>query len=137
MNLLTQLQIIVDSGLFFLIWLVQLIIYPSFRYTEEHHFINWHKRYTTLISLFAVPLMIIQAGIEAILMPYGARWLRILLIISAWAATISLSVPCHKKLQHGKDMSIINMLVASNWIRTVLWSAVFFETARSVFNQYM
>ena len=38
MNPLAELQTIVDSGLFVLIWLVQLVIYPSFAVIEEELF---------------------------------------------------------------------------------------------------
>ena len=58
MNGLTGLQIIVDSGLFVLIWLVQLIIYPSFRYTKEAYFVQWHARYTLLMGLVVSPFML-------------------------------------------------------------------------------
>lgn len=38
MNPLAEIQTIVDSGIFVLIWLVQLVIYPSFAVIEEEHF---------------------------------------------------------------------------------------------------
>lgn len=40
MNFLTALQLIAASGLFILIWLVQLIISPSFTYTEKKSHIS-------------------------------------------------------------------------------------------------
>ena len=129
-NDLMPLQLIADSGLFILIWLVQLIIYPSFRYTEKKAFIGWHGRYTALIGLIVTPLMLLQAGGEVMhSLQQDLRWQRIVLISGVWVATFSLSVPCHKRLHEGgKDLVVINQLVKSNWIRTLLWSIMFLET---------
>ncbi|MCF8056887.1 MAG: hypothetical protein K9K37_09635 [Desulfocapsa sp.] len=127
---LTSLQLIVDSGLFILIWLVQLIIYPSFRYIEEKVFLAWHSRYTVLIGLVVTPLMLLQAGGEAVhFWQQDLRWQRIAIISGIWIATFILSVPCHKRLHEaGKDLPIIDRLVLTNWIRTLLWSILFLET---------
>ncbi len=127
---LTPLQLIVDSGLLILIWLVQLIIYPSFRYIEEKAFVGWHGRYTALMGLIVTPLMFLQVGVEAAyLLEQNLRWQRILLILAIWSATFSLSVPCHSRLHgKGKDLTIIKRLVQSNWIRTLCWSLLFLET---------
>ena len=129
-NDLMPLQLIADSGLFILIWLVQLIIYPSFRYTEKKAFICWHGRYTALIGLIVTPLMLLQAGGEVMhSLQQDLRWQRIVLISGVWVATFSLSVPCHKRLHEGgKDLVVINQLVKSNRIRTLLWSILFLET---------
>ena len=135
MNGLTGLQIIVDSGLFVLIWLVQLIIYPSFRYTKEECFIQWHTRHTFLMGLVVSPFMLTQAGIEGFLFFQNeVRWWRLVPIVLIWLATFILSVPCHRQLQKGgKDLSTINRLVATNWVRTILWSLLFLRTGVAVF----
>jgi len=127
---LTALQRIVDSGLLILIWLVQLIIYPSFYYTEEKAFIDLHGRYTALIGLIVTPLMFIQAGVEVVyFLEQDPRWQRILIILAIWLATFSLSVPCHSRLHGaGKNLIIIKRLVTSNWIRTLCWSLLILET---------
>ena len=127
---LTVLQLIVDSGLFILIWLVQLIIYPSFRYIEEKNFVGWHTRYTALIALIVTPLMFLQVGVEVVcFLEQEPRWQRILIILAIWSATFTLSVPCHSRLHSaGKNLLIIQRLVTSNWIRTLCWSLLFLET---------
>ncbi len=42
MDRLLMAQVIVDSGLMTLIWLVQLIIYPCLSFIEDKEFIDWH-----------------------------------------------------------------------------------------------
>ncbi len=127
---LTALQLIVDSGLLILIWLVQLIIYPSFRYTEENQFVAWHGRYTALIGLIVAPLMFTQVGVEvAFFLRQDQRWNRILIILVIWTATFGLSVPCHNRLhRQGKELITLKRLVTTNWIRTLCWSLLFLET---------
>ncbi|HHB75932.1 MAG TPA: hypothetical protein ENK84_05250 [Desulfobulbus sp.] len=124
------LQIMVDSGLFILIWLVQLIIYPSFQYTEEGDFINWHYRYTGLMGAVVSPLMLLQAGGEIwTAITREPRWVRITIITLAWISTFTLSVPCHRRLHTvGKNMTVIRRLVLTNWSRTLLWSVLFLGT---------
>jgi hypothetical protein len=130
MNTLLQLQLIVDSGLLILIWLVQIIIYPSFHSIDTKDFKSWHIRYTKRISTIVVPLMLLQAGLELYYTLFEApRWWRALLIAAVFLSTFILSVPCHKRLQDtGKNTSVIRRLVQTNWIRTLLWTLLFMET---------
>jgi hypothetical protein len=130
MEKLATVQIMVDSGLFILIWLVQLIIYPSFRYTEEKDFVGWHARYTLLIGAIVIPLMLVQVGIEVVHnTTLDSRWIRIALITMIWLSTFILSVPCHRTLHNaGKNPAIIHRLVMTNWPRTLLWSALFLDS---------
>lgn len=136
MNPLTVLQVMIDSGLLVLIWLVQLIIYPSFQYTEGSEFVRWHHKYTGLISLIVSPLMLAQAAIEVVRLQKEADWLRILLIGLIWLSTFTLSVPCHNRLhKQGKEPATLHRLITTNWIRTVLWSLLFLGTVHTVFAQ--
>ena len=110
MNTLIQLQLIVDSGLLILIWLVQIIIYPSFHYIDTREFKNWHMLYTRAISTIVVPLMLIQSGLELYYALFEAlRWWRLLLITAVFLSTFILSVPCHRSLQDtGKNTAVIH-----------------------------
>ncbi len=130
-----DIQIFADSGLLVLIWIVQLIIYPSFRYIQEKDFIVWHGRYMRLISLIVSPLILLQIGVELVhIFNNDYRGIRILMILAVLTSTFSLSVPNHKRLsRYGKDPIIISRLVLTNWLRTVLWSLLFTETVFGVY----
>jgi len=52
-----------DFGMLVLIWLVQLIIYPSFEFTDKDAFLGWHEKYTGLITVVVLPLMLGQLGL--------------------------------------------------------------------------
>lgn len=123
-----------DFGMFILIWLVQLIVYPSFRWTDPGHFKHWHYVYTGLISLFVGPLMLCQTGVYgwSLLTSWqtGIRWdvaLNTILLGLNLTTTWVCSVPCHDRLQKiGYDRPTIDRLVSTNWLRTCGWSAMFF-----------
>ena len=138
MEYLTVAQLIIDSGLLILIWLVQLIIYPSFRYTADEYFIIWHARYTRLIALVVTPLTLFQVGIEIMHVLFlTPRWLRIGIIAVIWISTFSFSVPCHNRLHtEGKTRELVERLIETNWIRTLLWSILFLETISQTYGRF-
>ena len=54
----------------------------------------------------------------------GAAILALLLNVAIWAATFFISVPLHNQLDaHGFDAQVIGQLVATNWLRTLAWTA--------------
>lgn len=116
----------VDTALFILIWLVQVIIYPSFRYVDPVHFEGWHARYMGLITYFVGPLMLLQVGIIIAQWYTHFEWIHLasaLAILLVWWTTATLSIPCHSTLQaSGHDLPTIDRLVFTNWYRTLLWT---------------
>lgn len=121
---------LVDFGLFVLIWMVQLIAYPSFRYFQKSDLIAWHEYYTKMITLFVVPLMFGQLGLHL----YGMikstfAWAQIVafvMIIAVWLITFLKAVPLHAHIGSGDNLQAsIEQLIRVNWIRTVLWTLVF------------
>jgi hypothetical protein len=120
---------IIDFGLVVLIWLAQTVIYPSFEHIDAGDFRHWHQRYTHIISAFVVPLMCGQAAVIAYQVAVRAQVSDILsaaLVVGCWTSTFTLSMQYHAALQkNGKQIDIIEKLVRSNWIRTILWSLVF------------
>lgn len=120
---------IIDFGLVVLIWLAQTIIYPSFEYLETSEFRRWHHRYSHIITAFVVPLMCGQAGVIAYQVMTRGQLPDVasaVLVAGCWTSTFTLSVPYHKSLQkNGKQLDVIEKLIRTNWIRTILWSLVF------------
>ncbi len=58
--MLDLIRLICDTGLFVLIWMVQLIIYPSFIFYEPKDLYKWHSKYTKRIAFIVIPLMLGQ-----------------------------------------------------------------------------
>lgn len=133
---ISTIRAVVDCGLFVLIWLVQLIIYPAFRSIEEPCFQNWHRQYTWRIAIIVAPLMLLQLGTELFSLVAGMPdWPRLLLIALVWTMTATLSVPCHRNLYRlGRNPETITRLIVSNWLRTIIWSALLFLSLTGIFS---
>jgi hypothetical protein len=108
-----------------LIWMVQLVHYPSFHFVENNEFQKFHGFHSTRISIIVMPIMLIELGTACYL------WLTIagniyginaILNVLLFASTFLLSVPFHAKLAKGKSREFIEKLVLTNWPRTLLWS---------------
>lgn len=125
---LQSLSLAVDAGLAVLIWLVQLIVYPSFHHIAGSDFPSFHSRYTRLMGYIVAPLMIAQIFLHlalAIRFPQPLPLTTATLAAATWLSTFALSVPCHRELQaEGYQPAVVSRLVSTNWIRTALWTAI-------------
>jgi len=122
-------RLLLDFGLLILIWIVQLIIYPSFNYYEKSNLIKWHRQYTVRIGVIVMPLMIGQIAISLIrifaIFTFH-NFLDLILIIGVWLSTFLQFVPMHKSIENGIVCEKLkNNLISFNWIRVVLWTAIF------------
>ncbi len=126
---LEVLRILVDFGLVILIWMVQLIIYPSFNYYSKTDLIQWHHIYTGRITIVVFPLMASQLGISIIQLAADPSIFHILygvFVAFSWVITMALFVPMHNQLSSKDfDSKIPKNLVKFNWIRTIAWSLLF------------
>ena len=109
-----------------LIWLIQLVHYPSFAFVEENNFSQFESFHTQRISLIVMPVMIAELISGLYLLPSNAStplFMTSLVILGIiWASTFIFSVPCHYQLNNGKNNKVIKRLVLTNWPRTIGWS---------------
>lgn len=116
----------ISWGLLVLIWVVQLVHYPSFAYIDERQFEAFHQHHTRSISYIVLPLMLLELGMAGILtLQYNFQWnyiVPLIIVLLIWGSTFLIQVPDHNSLAAGKDLSTIQRLVHTNWIRTVLWT---------------
>ena len=129
LELLMIIRTTIDFGLVVLIWLVQVIIYPSFLYTTKEHLCKWHQTYTNLISFFVIPLMFSQLFLVLYLTYKNPNLLNItscMMVGLAWLSTLVLSVPLHSQIAQGSgDEVVLQSLVSTNWPRTLVWTLCF------------
>lgn len=109
-----------------LIWLIQLIHYPSFKFINPTHFSEFHRFHSNTITYIVGPIMTIEllSGFYLFFhqksnLMFNLNLLGLLLI---WAATAFLSVPSHAKLALGFTDTSASFLISTNWIRTAIWS---------------
>lgn len=109
-----------------LIWIVQLVHYPSFHYVGEDNFKAFQLHHVNSIDKIVIPVMVAELATS-----FGLAWadgflslnaIGFYLVILIWASTGLFSVPAHTKLESSKDDQAIKKLVSTNWFRTILWS---------------
>ncbi|MGJ8641018.1 MAG: hypothetical protein ACSHYA_16625 [Opitutaceae bacterium] len=126
MDVLTHL---VNFGMVVVLWLVQLIIYPSFLRIEADKLVDWHKVYTFRVSFVIIPLMFGQMGLwlfSVYQAPNVTVVVGLLLVVICWILTFTISVPLHRKVERGEGSeTVLRALIGTNWYRTVCWTGVF------------
>lgn len=112
-----------------ILWLVQLVIYPSFLSCERSKLVEWHKSYTQRVGWVIIPIMFTQLPLVTLLAWQEAALADIaalFLLIICWVLTFSVSVPLHQKIDAGDtSRECVQRLITTNWPRTFLWSAAF------------
>jgi hypothetical protein len=109
-----------------LIWFVQVVHYPLFAAVGPAGFAAFHAAHSRLTTLVVGPLMLVEAAGAvwiALERPAVDAWLGVALLAVVWGTTFFVSVPRHNLLAAGFDAAVIDSLVATNWIRTIAWTA--------------
>ena len=114
-------EVIISTGLLVLIWIIQILHYPSFLFVDRTRFSLFEQFHTKRISYIVLPLMIAELG----LVIFHFRPIVFGIVSLIWLSTFFLQVPCHEKLKRGFDEKVIRKLILTNWIRTILWTIKF------------
>jgi len=114
-----------------LIWFVQVVHYPLMGAIPPHGFSGYavaHQRRTTWV---VGPAMLLEGGTALALgvTPHESfegqvlGWVGAGLLTLIWASTFAVQVPLHARLAMGFDRTVWRRLVATNWLRTIAWTA--------------
>lgn len=109
-----------------LIWFVQVVHYPLFVGVGERGWARYSRRHQSLTTLVVGPMMLVElaaAGWLLVLDPGAMTISGAVLLAIVWLSTFFVQVPLHGQLGKGHDAAIIRKLVATNWLRTALWTA--------------
>ena len=115
-------ELMVTVALVILIWIIQVLHYPSFLFVDKTEFSKFEAFHTKRISILVLPLMVS----ELILGLVHLNYLILGIIVLIWLSTFFIQVPCHDKLKFGFDKLTIERLIFTNWIRTSLWTVKLF-----------
>jgi len=128
-QIILQISLLIDAGLVVLIWMVQLIIYPSFPYYKTENLIKWHQKYTIGIAVIVIPLMLSQlivATTDFFLYFSFQSLAAFTIVLFLWAFTFLSFAPIHLKITNGEITNeLLFRLIRLNWIRTFFWSLLF------------
>lgn len=112
-----------------LIWCIQVAHYPLMSGWPHDDFGRWEALHRSRIGVVVVPVMLAEgiASIAIVLrrpagVPAWMPWAAAVLLMAIWASTFLVQVPLHERLSAGWDAAAHARLVATNWIRTALWT---------------
>ena len=112
------------------IWIVQVVHYPLFAGVGGAGWAAYEAGHQSRITLVVGPLMLIElvTAVWLVLerpaaLPAGAVVLGAALVGLIWASTAFVQVPLHNALGGTFDADAHARLVATNWVRTVAWTA--------------
>lgn len=123
------------------IWIVQIVHYPLFAGVGSDEWSAYEAAHQSRITLVVGPLMVAElvTAVRLVLdrpaaLPAWAVVLGAALVGVIWASTAFVQVPLHAALGGAFDADAHGRLVATNWIRTLAWTArgglVLWMTAR-------
>ncbi len=119
------LQLVVSAYLVGLIWLIQLIHYPSFASIAAERWQGFHHAHTTAMGLLAGAPMVasLLLGLWLAWRDGGSpQYVALGCEVAAWIVTFAVSVPLHQRLAAGPDPQAIALLISTNWLRTAAWT---------------
>jgi len=112
------------------IWYVQRVHYPLLGHAGAADFAAYQRENTRRTAWIVLPPMVIEALTSVALLaapppgvPRTAAWIGLGLVAVIWSSTALMQVPRHRRLERGYDRPAHRGLVATNWVRTVAWSA--------------
>ncbi|MBD3401289.1 hypothetical protein GF420_00215 [candidate division GN15 bacterium] len=129
MPLILLIHCLATLSMLAVIWFVQIVHYPLMLHAGTERFTAYMEQHRRRISYIVVPLMVIELGTGGWLVagdvdyirPFTA-WLGLALLLAIWLTTFTIQVPLHRRLALGYDRAVLERLISTNWVRTILWS---------------
>ena len=109
------------------IWVIQLVHYPSFHFIELKQYTTFQRFHMSRISYVVIPAMLTEL-FTIILIVISMDQIDTLVLASAillifiWLMTAVFFSGVHQKLTLGYDQTVVDKLVKLNWGRTLLWT---------------
>ena len=121
------LHLIATSVMVGVIWVIQLVHYPSFHFIELKQYTTFQRFHMSRISYVVIPAMVTEL-FTLVLILISVDHIDTLVAASAillifiWLMTALFFSGVHQKLTLGYDQTIVDKLVKLNWGRTLLWT---------------
>ena len=123
-NLLIQIHYISNILMIGISLIVQIIIYPSFKFIKIDSFKGYHLNYMNKISYVVAPIMLLEIISSFLLLIFNKSLIDILgfiLLSLIWIVTFFLIVPIHNELNIKFRLVELKKLIKLNLLRTILW----------------
>lgn len=120
-------HLIFSSVMTGVIWVIQIVHYPSFHFIEKELYTAFQRFHMNRISIIVIPIMLAEL-ITGIMLLFDKSskshflTISLIMLILIWAITGAFFSKAHNKLIIGYQELVVNQLVVMNWIRTLLWT---------------
>ncbi len=122
-------NLVVGAYLTGLIWTIQVVHYPLFEMADRANFSAFEAAHSLRISGIVLVPMLLELVLSGLFLgsslkevPFWCPWVCAVLVGVVWLSTFFLQVPQHSILSAGFNAQAHQILVSSNWIRTIAWS---------------
>ena len=112
-----------------LIWLIQIVHYPLFKFVGKNEFQTYHIWHSVVITPLVGTVMLIELISSILLVVFPPKnvsltipIIGVILVFIIWTSTAFLQIPQHNALANAYELESHNILVQTNWIRTIAWS---------------
>ena len=125
---LFKINFISTSVMVGVIWVIQLLHYPSFHFINDQKYVEFQHFHMQRISFIVIPAMLVELASGLLLAYFFRSSLTIILLaflLGIWGITFIFFTNIHQKLTNGYDHSVVDRLIQINWSRTALWSLRF------------
>ncbi len=124
---LEYIHLISTSMMVAIIWIVQILHYPTFKFVDRKKYEDFQDFHMKRISYLIIPIMLVEicSGVMVLILDsslYSPFGISIMLLIFIWVLTVLLFSKVHSYLLKGYDEDSINKLISLNWIRTISWT---------------
>jgi len=105
------------------IWVIQLLHYPTFHYIEKNNYSQFQKFHMNRISYIVIPAMVIEmlSGIMLVIINDDFI-ISFSFLVCIWIITFVFFTNIHQRLLSKYENTAVEKLVNLNWIRTVFWT---------------
>jgi len=123
-NSFTQINFISNILMIGVSLVVQIIIYPSFKFIQKVSFKEYHLNYMNKMSYVVAPIMLLEIISSFLLLIFNKSLIDIIgfiLLSLIWIVTFFLIVPIHNELNIKFGLVELKKLIKLNLLRTILW----------------
>ena len=105
------------------IWVIQLLHYPTFHYIEKNNYSQFQKFHMNRISYIVIPAMVIEmlSGIMLVIINDDFI-ISFSFLVCIWIITFVFFTNIHQRLLSKYENTAVEKLVNLNWIRTAFWT---------------
>ena len=127
-SILELIHLIATAMMVSIIWLVQILHYPTFLYIDNERYTEFQNFHMKNISFLIIPLMLLEFSTGFLLLFFVDEIdfyfsISFSLLVLIWLITALFFSKYHSALSNKYERGIILKLIRLNWVRTFFWTA--------------